>query len=148
VLTNVLLGTNNLARAEAFYDSLLSLLGAKQVMKNERCILWKPADDGVGIALCMPHNGAPATNGNGAMVGLRASSFEELVNIYETALRLGATCDGAPGERRPGVKAAYFRDPDLNKFGVFFVENAPNNSFKANPLHSFKTPSGFSGGSA
>jgi len=134
VLTNVLLGTNDLARAEAFYDTLLSLFGAKQVMKNERSILWKPADNGTGIALCTPYDGGPATNGNGAMVGLRASSFEELVNIYETALRLGGSCEGAPGQRRPGVHAAYFRDPDLNKFGVFFIENAPNNSFKPKPL--------------
>lgn len=123
MLTNILLGTNDLARSEVFYDKLLGLLGAKQAMKNERSILWKSADNGVGIALCLPHNGAPATNGNGTMVGLKAGSFEELVNIHATALCLGGTCEGAPGERRPGVFAAYFRDPDLNKFGVFFIEN-------------------------
>lgn len=121
MLTNVLLGTNDLARSESFYDALLARLGAKQVMKNERSILWKSSDDGVGIAVCLPYDGGAATHGNGAMVGLKARSIEHLVDIYDTALRLGGSCEGAPGERRPGVHAAYFRDPDRNKFGIFFV---------------------------
>lgn len=121
MLTNVLLGTNDLVRAESFYDALLARFGAKQVMKNARSILWKSNDDTVGIAVCLPYDGGPATHGNGAMVGLKARSIEHLVDIHETALRLGGSCEGAPGERRPGVHAAYFRDPDRNKFGIFFV---------------------------
>lgn len=121
MLTNVLLGTNDLVRSESFYDALLALFDAKQVMKNERSILWKTRDDAVGIAVCLPFDGAPATHGNGAMVGLKARSIGHLVDLYETALRLGGSCEGAPGERRPGVHAAYFRDPDRNKFGIFFV---------------------------
>ncbi|WP_242101588.1 VOC family protein [Lysobacter sp. M2-1] len=127
MLTNVILGTNDLDRAEVFYDALLALFGARQVMKNDRSILWKPGDGGSGIAVCTPHDGQPATHGNGTMVGLRAGSLGELTRIYETALRLGGSCDGAPGERKPGVHAAYFRDPDKNKFGVFFVQPTPGN---------------------
>jgi len=122
MLTNIILGTNDLKRAETFYDSLLSLFGATQTMKNERSILWKSRDSDVGIAVCTPHDQQPATNGNGAMVGLRADSLDSLTSIHETALRLGGTCEGAPGERRPGVYAAYFRDLDRNKFGVFYVK--------------------------
>jgi hypothetical protein len=121
MLTNVILGTNDLGKAEVFYDSLLALFDAKQAMKNDRSILWKPGNGGSGIAVCMPHDGQPATNGNGTMVGLKAGSLDVLAVIYETALRLGGTCDGPPGERKPGVHAAYFRDLDQNKFGVFYV---------------------------
>ena len=121
MLTNVILGTNDLGKAEAFYDELLALFGATKVMKNERSILWKPGDGGSGIAVCTPFDGASATSGNGAMVGLKAKSLDELVTIYETALRLGGSCEGPPGERRSGVHAAYFRDLDRNKFGVFHV---------------------------
>jgi catechol 2,3-dioxygenase-like lactoylglutathione lyase family enzyme len=121
MLTNVILGTNDLLKAEAFYDALLALFGAKQTMKNERSILWKPINGSTGIAVCAPYDGQPATSGNGSMVGLKVESLDELNTVYETALRLGGTCEGPPGERRPGVYAAYFRDLDKNKFGVFFV---------------------------
>lgn len=122
MLTNVLLGTDDLPRAERFYDALLSLFGARQAIRNERSILWRSGPDAVGIALCTPHDGRPATHGNGAMVGLRAHSPDHLVRVYETAIALGGTCEGPPGERRPGVHAAYFRDPDGNKFGIFLVQ--------------------------
>jgi hypothetical protein len=122
MIRNVILGTNNLAKAEVFYDSLLLLFDATQVMRNERSILWKPKDGGVGIAICTPYNQQLATNGNGTMVGLQATSLEHLVTVYEAALRLGGTCEGPPGERRPGIHAAYFRDLDWNKFGIFYVQ--------------------------
>jgi len=72
MLTNALLGTNDLDRAEQFYDRLLALFGATKTMRTERSILWKPADGGVGIAVCVPFDGAPATHGNGSMLGLPA----------------------------------------------------------------------------
>lgn len=122
MLSNVILGTNDLAKAEVFYDALLVLIGARQAMKTDRSILWKPSDGGSGIAVCIPHDGQPATNGNGSMVGLKARTLSELNTVYETALRLGGTCEGPPGERRPGIHAADFRDLDQNKFGVFHVQ--------------------------
>ncbi|MEH6534680.1 MAG: VOC family protein [Photobacterium frigidiphilum] len=121
MISNTILGTDDLEKSEAFYDSLLALFGAKQVMRNERSILWKSETSEVGIAVCIPHDGQGATNGNGSMVGLKAGSISEVEKIYETALALGGTCEGKPGERKPGVFAAYFRDPNKNKFGVFFV---------------------------
>lgn len=122
MITNVILGTNDLSKAEFFYDGLLALFGATQTMKNERSILWKSEDNGVGLAVCTPYDGLAATNGNGAMVGLRADSVNQLNLIYETALKLGGSCEGKPGERKPGIHAAYFRDLDQNKFGVFYLE--------------------------
>lgn len=123
MLTNVIIGTNDLDRAEAFYDPLLALFSATKTMRNKRSILWKPADAGVGIAVCTPHDKQPATNGNGTMLGLKADSLDHLTTIYETALKLGGICEGAPGERKPGVHAAYFRDPDRNKFGIFYIDS-------------------------
>ncbi|TYT26713.1 VOC family protein [Luteimonas viscosa] len=124
MLANVVLGSNDLDRAAAFHDGLLALFGARQVMRNARSILWKPGDAGSGIAVCLPHDGQAATHGNGTMVGLKAGSTREVDLVHQTALRLGGTCEGPPGERRPDVYAAYFRDPDGNKFGVFHVAGA------------------------
>lgn len=124
MLTNVILGSNDLERSATFYDGLLALFDARQVMRNERSILWKGPDDGVGLAVCSPYDGQPASHGNGSMVGLRAHSIDDVARIHGTALRLGGRCEGPPGERRPGVHAAYFRDPDGNKFGVFHIAAA------------------------
>ncbi|GAB3027008.1 VOC family protein [Bowmanella dokdonensis] len=119
MITNILLGSNDLKKAERFYDALLTEFGARQVMKNDRSILWKTPDSPVGIALCVPFDGQPASSGNGTMIGLKGKSPRNVTDIYNKALAMGASCEGPPGERRPGVYAAYFRDPDGNKFGIF-----------------------------
>ena len=36
----ITLGTNDLARAGAFYDALLASLGAKRIMTDERMLGW------------------------------------------------------------------------------------------------------------
>ncbi|MDX1756003.1 MAG: VOC family protein [Marinobacter sp.] len=122
MITNVIVGTNDLERAEHFYDALLARFDARQVMKTARSILWKSEGDGVGLAVCVPFDEQPAGPGNGSMIGLRARSQVHLISVYETALALGGSSEGEPGERRPGVMAAYFRDLDQNKFGVFYLE--------------------------
>ena len=121
MITNILLGTHDLRRAEVFYNELLAEFGARQVMKNARSILWKTPDSPVGIALCLPFDGQPASSGNGTMIGLKGQSAQNVTDIYNKAIGLGASCEGPPGERRPGVFAAYFRDPDGNKFGLFYT---------------------------
>ncbi len=103
MISNILLGTNDIDKAEVFYDELLALFHAKQAMKNDNAILWKTNDDSVGIAVCKPHNKQQATSGNGSMVGLKASSNEMVVKVYDKAISLGATCEGAPGYRKKGV---------------------------------------------
>ena len=123
MISNVLLGTNNIEKSEIFYDEILAFFGAKQVMKNDNAILWKSNDCSVGIAICTPHDKLSASNGNGVMVGLKAETIEMVIRVYEAAIRLGGTCAGKPGERKAGVFAAYFRDLDQNKFGLFYIED-------------------------
>ena len=122
MVSNILLGTNDLKKAEGFFDGVLALFGASQTMQNERSILWKTPDEKVGIAVCLPFDGEAANHGNGAMVGLTATSRDMVSAVYNKAIALGGQCEGEPGERRPGVFAAYFRDLDNNKFGIFFVD--------------------------
>lgn len=122
MISNVVLGSNDLGRSEVFYDALLALFDASQTMKNERSILWKSADASVGIGICTPYDANFASNGNGCMVGLQARSSAHLTQVYKLAIELGGQCEGAPGERQPGINAAYFRDLDGHKFGVFYLE--------------------------
>ena len=120
MLTNVLLGSSDLAASEVFYDALLVLVGAEQVFKNERSILWKTKDSDVGIAVCLPFDGQPVTQANGSMLGLKANSSQQVDAVYAKALSLGGRCAGKPGERQPGIYAAYFRDLEGHKFGIFY----------------------------
>lgn len=117
----ITLGTNDLARAAAFYDALLADLGGTRMMEFERGIIWSAGPQSPGIGLLTPFNGEPATIGNGVMVGLAADSREKVDQIYRRALALGGTDEGAAGPRGDGFYAGYFRDPDGNKLDVFFM---------------------------
>jgi predicted lactoylglutathione lyase len=49
------------------------------------------------------------------MGGFKFDSAEEVAAFHAKAMALGATNEGDPGERAPGVYFAYFRDLDGNK---------------------------------
>ncbi|MFP5306576.1 MAG: VOC family protein [Gammaproteobacteria bacterium] len=115
----VTLGTRDLARAAAFYDTVLAELGAKRSFDTERFIAWTVAPNQPGVSVTLPYDGKPATVGNGVMVALVASGRDKVDAVYRKALELGGTDEGAPGERMKGFYAAYFRDLDGNKLNCF-----------------------------
>jgi len=117
----VTLGTNDLPRAATFYDALLAELGGKRFMEFDRGIAWSAGEHSPGIGLMKPFDGKPATVGNGVMVALVVDSRAKVDHIYQRALELGGTDEGAPGQRMDGFYAGYFRDPDGNKLDVFFM---------------------------
>jgi len=117
----VTLGTNDLARAERFYDALLAEFGAKRFMETEQFTAWTDDSGGPGLSLTRPYDGQPATTGNGTMVALAAGSEAQVDAVYKKALALGASDEGPPGQRMKGFYAAYFRDPDGNKLNVFYT---------------------------
>ncbi|MEP6883208.1 MAG: VOC family protein [Gammaproteobacteria bacterium] len=117
----VTIGTNDLARAAKFYDALLGELGAKRMMENEQFIAWAVRADAPGLGVTKPFDKMPATVGNGAMVALAADSTAQVDALYDKAMQLGATDEGAPGPRGGGFYAGYFRDLDGNKLNFFFM---------------------------
>src|SRR6187399_2461341 len=98
----VTIGTNDLSRAEKFYDALLAELGGKRVMTNERMRMYASGPGQPMIAVCTPFDKQPATVGNGMMVALAAGSKDNVHRIYEKAISLGASDAGAPGARSAG----------------------------------------------
>lgn len=55
------------------------------------------------------------------MVAFAAKNKEEVDALYAKAISLGATCEGAPGQRIPDrFYGAYVRDLDGNKM-TFYV---------------------------
>ena len=117
----VTIGTNDLTRAEKFYDALLAELGGKRVMANDRMRFYGAGQGKPMIAICTPADGDKATVGNGMMVALAADSKEQVDRIYKKAIELGGKDEGPPGARNPRFYGGYFRDLDGNKFVAFFM---------------------------
>ena len=117
----VTLGTNDLARAAAFYDAIAKELGTERMMENDQFIAWGTPGGGAGIGLTKPFNGKPDSVGNGVMVALAAKDKTQVDRLHALALSLGGTCEGPPGARGEGFYAAYFRDLDGNKLNAFVM---------------------------
>lgn len=115
----VTIGSKDLARACAFYDELLPLVGAKQLMGMDRIKFYGTGMGAPMLALCTPWDGGPASCGNGSMVAIPGGSRENVDKLHARALELGATDEGAPGERMPVFYGGYVRDLDGNKLCFF-----------------------------
>lgn len=117
----ITLGTNDIRRAGAFYDSLLAELGAARTMDYPTFIAWGTSPERTALAVIKPYDENPATVGNGVMVGLQADSRETVERVYNKAMSLGAKDEGPAGPRGDAFFAGYFRDPDGNKVNIFYA---------------------------
>ena len=120
MFTHVVVGTNNLPKAQVFYDGVLSTLGAKRLMDmGDKASLW--GAEAPQFMVTLPANGQPASHANGGTIGLAASTRDAVHAFHKKALELGGTCEGEPGPRAfsPTAYAAYIRDLDGNKLCAF-----------------------------
>jgi catechol 2,3-dioxygenase-like lactoylglutathione lyase family enzyme len=116
MLAYTTIGTNDLDRAVAFYDALLAGIGAKQLFGMDRIKFYGTSTRAPMLAVCIPYDEKPHVAGNGQMVAIPGGSREAVDELHAKALALGATDEGAPGERIPGVfYGGYVRDLDGNK---------------------------------
>lgn len=113
-------GTNDLARARSFYDALFASIGGKRVFDSDRGTGWGVAMDKPMFAAMLPFDGKAATVGNGTMIALVFKTPDQVKALYDQALALGGSDEGAPGPRgTSGFYGAYFRDLDGNKLCAF-----------------------------
>jgi len=113
--THITVGTNDLARARAFYDQVLACLGWTRVADlGDNGSIW--GDGKPSFFALKPANGQPATVGNGVTVSFEAPNRAAVKAFHEAALSLGGPDEGAVGPRgwAPNAFAAYTRDPDGN----------------------------------
>ncbi len=116
----VTLGTNDLEKAAAFYDELFGSVGHTRIFQDENgFIAWGTTLEEPAFAITPPFDGSPATVGNGVMAAISMESKEAVDAFYAKAIELGATDEGAPGQRIEGFYAGYFRDLDGNKLNAF-----------------------------
>lgn len=114
-------GSNRLEDAKAFYDELLGSAGFGDTFEHPSGGRVYGRDGGFSFAVLGPYDGNAATVGNGSMVAFNCESRPEVDAFHAKALALGGTCEGAPGERMPGMYFSYFRDLDGNKLCAFCV---------------------------
>ena len=115
------LGTNDLDRACVFYDGLFGSIGEKRIMEIDNFVVWGTSMEQAGFSITRPFDGGPATVGNGVMIALLMPSAEAVDAFYAKAMELGASDEGALGDRGDGFYAGYFRDLDGNKLNAFFM---------------------------
>jgi catechol 2,3-dioxygenase-like lactoylglutathione lyase family enzyme len=117
MFSHIMIGTNDLERAKAFYDSLLGALGVPPAMVDGHRIFYM-TPTGV-FSVSKPINGEPATPANGGTIGFAAASPAQADAWHAAGLAAGGTdCEDPPGVREGGagkLYLAYLRDPDGNK---------------------------------
>jgi len=117
MFSHIMVGTNNLERAKAFYDPLLGTLGVPAGWVDRHRIFWRTPSGVFSVSL--PIDGQPATLGNGSTIGFACQSAEQAEAWHAAGLANGGqSCEEPPGVRE-GVNGklylAYLRDPDGNK---------------------------------
>lgn len=122
MFNHIMVGTNDIERSERFYTAVLGVLGAGAPLRNEATtghlrLFYR--HDGGTFCVSEPINDEPATSGNGATVGFKCASPEQVRAFHDVAVQNG----GCSIEEPPGppesvvgtVHLAYVRDPDGNK---------------------------------
>ncbi|MCV6605149.1 MAG: VOC family protein [Porticoccaceae bacterium] len=115
------IGTKDLAKATAFYDALLELVGGKLLMGLDRIKFYGSDEGGAMLAICTPSDGGEQSCGNGQMIAIPGGSEEGADALYNKALELGATCEGKPGARTDFFYGGYVRDLDGNKIAFYHM---------------------------
>lgn len=119
MISYVTIGANDYDRALEFFDALLPEVGGKRAFPAPNGQFYG-FSEGTLLGVFRPHDGGPATHGNGTMIAFKVASEERVRQVHAKAVALGAADEGAPGPRGDqGFYAAYFRDSDGNKFCVY-----------------------------
>lgn len=122
MFNHVMVGSNDIARSQRFYDAVLGVLGAGEPRRNEAAsghvrLFYRHA----GNTFCVsePIDDQPATGANGGTIGFVCDSPEQVQKFHDVAVAHGGkSIEDAPGLREGSLGAmylAYVRDPDGNK---------------------------------
>jgi catechol 2,3-dioxygenase-like lactoylglutathione lyase family enzyme len=120
-----LVGTNDMQRALAFYDALFATMGGSRLIELPTLAGWGTSWDKPIFGIGIPHDGGPASPGNGNMVALGLRTRAKVRAAHAKALELGGTEASAPNLQGPETSqafyAAYVRDLDGNKLCFYCV---------------------------
>lgn len=127
MFSHVMVGSNDIERSKRFYDAVLGVLGVPEPMRNTAGtghIRLFYRHDGGTFCVTEPINDEPATSANGATIGFKCSSPEQVSAFHDVAVKHGGTSiESAPGLRESklgSIYLAYVRDPDGNKLCALY----------------------------
>ncbi len=127
MLNHVMIGSNDIERSKRFYDAVLGTLGAGEAVRNvapsgHTRLFYR--HDGNSFGVSEPINGEAATCANGATIGFKCHSPEQVRQFHDTAVAQGGvSIEDPPGLRESNMGAlylAYVRDPDGNKLCAIY----------------------------
>lgn len=121
MLLYVTVGTNDLPRAGAFYDSALSELGYVRRETEDNSLGYAHAGDTrCRFWVTRPYDQKPASFGNGVTIALIADSRDAVRRFHAAAVAGGGLDEGEPGLRpfHAHFYAAFVRDLDGNKIAA------------------------------
>lgn len=117
MFSHIMIGTNDVARAKAFYDALLGTLDVPPGMVDRHRVFYRTPTGVFGVS--EPINGEPACHANGGTIGFACKTPEQADAWHAAGIAAGGTtCEDPPGVRDGGMGKmylAYLRDPDGNK---------------------------------
>ena len=128
MFSHITVGSDDLTKAEVFYDVVLTPLGLRQRQVKPDggppmlCWMAKGRPVPMFFVAC-PFDHTPAKAGNGTMAAFLAPSREIVDAAYEAGISAGGICEGAPGPRDHyaiGYYGAYLRDLDGNKIHIVY----------------------------
>lgn len=122
MLSHVMVGSNDIERSKAFYNTVLGVLGVPEAMVNVNSTghtrlfyLHK----GIAFSVTEPIDGESPTVANGSTVGFVCESPEQVKELHDVAVANGGQSIEEPPGLRDGsmgpLHLCYFRDPDGHK---------------------------------
>lgn len=127
MFSHIMVGSNDIEQSKRFYDAVLGTLGAGEPFRNEAAsghVRLFYRNDGSTFCISEPINGEEATCANGATIGFKCNSPEQVKIFHDTAVAHGGTSiENPPGLRESpmgSLHLAYVRDPDGHKLCAYY----------------------------
>lgn len=122
MFNHIMVGSNDIEKSKRFYDAVLGTLGAGEPMKNvtdSGITRLFYIHDGGTFGISEPIDGQQATHANGATIGFKCTSAEQVKDFHDAGVANGGTSiEDPPGLRQSSMgpmNLSYVRDPDGNK---------------------------------
>ncbi|MES3023408.1 MAG: VOC family protein [Pseudomonadota bacterium] len=126
MFSHIMIGSNDIEQAKKFYDAVLGTLGAGAPFRDQSAtghVRLFYRHEGSTFCISEPINGEEATCANGATIGFKCSSLEQVQTFHDTAVANGGkSIEEPPGVRNSPMGAmhlAYVRDPDGHKLCAY-----------------------------
>lgn len=127
MFSHVMVGSNDIERSKKFYDAVLGTLGVGEPLRNVAAtghtrLFYRHEGNSFGVT--EPINGEQASCANGATIGFKCHSAEQVQQFHDVAIAHGGTTlEDPPGLREGAMGAlhlAYVRDPDGHKLCALY----------------------------